>query len=356
MPNAKFTKTFTYKGKRFFAYGNTLEEAIANRERKRIAVEQGDLTRCGVTLRDWSESAFDTYKPNVSDDYMYQIKARFEKHVLSDLGGYPVDQITPMMLQTILNRQKGRSRSHIQKLSQDIFFVFDCARKNHMIRENPAEDLTKPKGTANKRRALTPFEREHLEKVLPTDPRFVFFKLMLYCGCRPSEAAGVMYEDVTTRSGVPALHIRGTKTPNSDRFVPIPTEIYPDLVKIDSEGIVARTTVGTKHNRSSYLRMVSSLERALNISMGAKLYRNEITEPVLADDFVPYILRHTYCTDLKKKGIDVRIAKDLMGHSDIRTTANIYDHADDESFLIAARGICTTPSTTPKGVKSGSFG
>lgn len=343
MPNARYTRTFVYKGHRYYAYGNTVEEAIAARERKRIAVEQGDHTRCGVTLREWTQAAIETYKANVSDARREEIAMRLNKHLLSDLGSYALDKITPFQLQAVMNRQKGMSKSHIAKLSQDMFFVFDCARKNGMIQNNPAADLVRPQGTANKRRAITPFEREHLEKVLPSDDRFVFFSLMLYCGCRPSEAANVRYEDVIEKNGVHFLHIRGTKTANSDRLVPIPEEVYPIIVKRDSRGFCAVTAAGTKHNRSSYLRMVSSLKRALNISMGAKLYRNEIVEPVLADDFVPYLLRHTYCTDLKKKGIDVRIAKELMGHADIRTTANIYDHGDDETLMLAAELLgCTT--------------
>ena len=48
---------------------------------------------------------------------------------------------------------------------------------------------------------------------------------------------------------------------------------------------------------------------------------------VLADDLVCYCLRHTFCTDLQKKGVPVDIAKYLMGHADIRTTANIYAHS-----------------------------
>ena len=83
----------------------------------------------------------------------------------------------------------------------------------------------------------------------------------------------------------------------------------------------------------------------MNISMGAKCYRNQLIPPLpLADDFVPYYLRHTYCTDLKKRGVDLRLAKELMGHSDIRITADIYDHADDESALLAAQqmGILQT--------------
>ena len=77
------------------------------------------------------------------------------------------------------------------------------------------------------------------------------------------------------------------------------------------------------------------------------MYRNQLIAPYpLADDFVPYNLRHTYCTDLQKKGIDIRTAQYLMGHSDISLTANIYTHADNSTILEAARLINGTTGTT----------
>ena len=53
-----------------------------------------------------------------------------------------------------------------------------------------------------------------------------------------------------------------------------------------------------------------------------------------APDLVPYCLRHTFCTDLQKKGIDVRVAQKLMGHSKIDLTASIYSHLDEDLFTI----------------------
>lgn len=334
-------KWFTYDGHRYVARGKTLEEAIMRKAEMLQKLKAGEQTSGGsMPLKTWTQTAFEAYKPNASENSVNQSLWRIEKHLLSDLGNLPVAKITPLQLQTVLNRQKDKSASHIRKLAQEIFFIFDCARKNGMIVKNPAEDLIKPRGSIRQRRALTPIEREHLLAVLPTDPRFIFFELMLYCGCRPGEAAHVMYEDVTIKQDVPFLHIRGTKTANSDRLVPIPKEMCPKLVNVPYSGFCALTQAGTPHDHSSYRRMVSSLERAMNISMGAKVYRNQLIPPLpLADDFVPYLLRHTYCTDLKKKGIDVRIAKDLMGHADIRTTANIYDHNDDDSLMAAAKLI-----------------
>lgn len=48
----------------------------------------------------------------------------------------------------------------------------------------------------------------------------------------------------------------------------------------------------------------------------------------VADDLTPYCLRHTFCTDLQRAGVPINVAKELMGHADIQTTANIYTHRD----------------------------
>lgn len=336
---SRIVKTFRYDGKKYFVYGKTEREALQKLFEKQAALKAGEETSGGkMPLRKWYKVAFEQFKPNCSEHYIYDMEKRFEKHVIPSLGSCAVESITPLQIQMILNAQKGKSRSLITKLSQEIFFVFDVARKNKMIRENPAQDVIKPKAVYNKRRSITDEERKHLLQVIPTDPRFVFFELMLYCGCRPAEAAEVRFEDVTDVQGVPFLHIRGTKTANSDRFVPIPKELYPLLINSQNSGIVAPNSAGSKHTESSYKRMVESLKRSMNISMGCKVYRNQLVEPLpLADDFVPYLLRHTYCTDLKKMGVDLRIARDFMGHADIQTTANIYDHDDGETLLLGAR-------------------
>ena len=92
----------------------------------------------------------------------------------------------------------------------------------------------------------------------------------------------------------------------------------------------------------------------MNISMGAKTYRNELIPPLqLAEDFTPYCLRHTYCTDLCRASIDVRAAQKLMGHANISITSDIYTHVDKGEILKAAEKLqlyydaCVTPSVTP---------
>ena len=85
----------------------------------------------------------------------------------------------------------------------------------------------------------------------------------------------------------------------------------------------------------------------MNISMGCQVYRNQLIPPYpLADDFVPYFFRHTYCTDLATKGVDIRTAQKLMGHSDIQMTANIYTHVQANHIMAAAELLGATKGAT----------
>ena len=114
--------------------------------------------------------------------------------------------------------------------------------------------------------------------------------------------------------------------------------LYEKIKDTPKSSYIAPNHAGNKHTENSFKRAVKALRRALNISMGCKVYRNQLIPPYpLADDFVPYDLRHTYCTRLCKQKVDIRVAQKLMGHSDIRLTANIYTHADNSNIIEAAQ-------------------
>lgn len=134
------------------------------------------------------------------------------------------------------------------------------------------------------------------------------------------------------------LHIRGTKTAKSDRLVPIPDELYEIIKNTPKNEFIACRENGNPITDDNRSKLWESFARALNISMGCKMYRNQLLPPFpLADDLVPYCLRHTYCTDLARKGIDIRIAQKLMGHADIKMTANIYTNFDQSDIVAAAK-------------------
>lgn len=338
MKKYKIRKTFTFDGKRYSAYGDSEKEALLKMFEKKKALEEGRVTVSGsMTVSEWTEIALSAYKPNVSPGVMRDMRMRIRKHILSVIGYRALRSVKPLDCQAIMNKCSGMSFSHIQKLSQELRFIFSTAVRNKLILESPAEYITLPKAVKGKRQSLTEEERKVFLQVCEGTDRFRVFQLMYYCGCRPSEAMGCEGRDLMVMDGVAALHIRGTKTANSDRIVPVSEELYSLIKDIPSEEPLAPNARGRHHSESSYNRAVSFLRREMNIALGCRVYRNQLIPPYpLRESFVPYDLRHTFCTDLARRGVDIRIAQKLMGHSSINITSDIYTHVDSQQILSEA--------------------
>ena len=325
--------TFTYLGKRYVVRAHTLEELYAKKAlRKKELEENMVIYDKHISVDEWADKAFDTYKQNTKN--LYDIKARYKKYVSPYIGQKPIGSIKAVECQTILNKCAGMSFSHCNKLKQELSFIFERAVENQIIPFNPAKGLRMPGYERGHRRSITDNERRHFMECYEKDPTYLLFFIMLKCGCRPEEAINLIGRDIDHEEKL--LHIRGTKTKNSDRYVPIPDELYGLISGIKPFEPISPNRDGKKHSKSSYIRLYEHLRRDMNISMGCKTYRNALIPPLpLANDFVPYCFRHTYCTDLCKAGIDVRIAQKLMGHANISITADIYTHVDMDDIQIA---------------------
>jgi len=333
MKKYTFSMDFTYEGKRYKVRADSQPELYKKyADKLRELEEDSAILSPSTTVNKWADRAFDTYKKDNTN--LEQMKLRFKKYASPVIGSIPISKVTSIQCQDILNKCSGMSFSHLDKLRQELRFVFRSAMNNGLIKRNPADDLTLPEYSKGQRRSITDHERKHLYKVCDAYEPFLLFLLMLECGCRPGEARGLQGRDID--HGQKLLHIRGTKTDNSDRYVPIPDRLYARIKDTAAFDHIVVNTLGHPYNRDAYVKLSHRLKRELNISMGCKVYRNALVPPYpLADDFEPYCLRHTYCTDLCKSGVDVRTAQRLMGHATIAITADIYTHVDTDQIVSA---------------------
>lgn len=334
------TKSLTFEGKRYFVTGATEKEAIEKLALKRHELEEGkrQLDPQYMTVKMWAERCFEEYKSNIQPDTKKNQWYRVNKWILSNIGDMRLKDVKPLHCQKIMNNMEGYAADTINKVLQLMRFIFDKAIQNNFIYENPAKYVNPPKGTKTSHRTITEAERNIILQVCDKEQKYIYFLFMLFCGCRNSEVAEIKGLDVEIMNEQPILHIRGTKTKNSDRRVPIPLYLYSRLPKIEPFAYFVTNANGNKLSKANRQTLWNHFRRDLNIAMGCKVYRNKLVEPFpVAPDLTPYCLRHTYCTDLQKKGVDLRISKDLMGHADIALTANIYTHTDMESILQAGQ-------------------
>lgn len=274
-----------------------------------------------MTLKEWSEICVPAYKPNLIKGtmYHYTFHSRLRTCILAYIGDMEIGEIKPIDCQQCLNKQMGRSQYHIREIHQMMNFLFERAIDNELILKNPARKITRPAGTKGGRRSLTNDERAAFLEAIE-DPVNLPFAFMYYCGLRPSEALNIRASDLIEVNGCPALHIRGTKTKNADRTVPVPS----NLSRLIQKSLKSSNKASQEYICHYAYETLSRRWQVLRKKIHA------------APDLVPYCLRHTYCTDLQKKGIDIRIAQKLMGHSNIDLTSTIYSHFDEDLFTITS--------------------
>ena len=337
MKKYKYRKRFTYQGKTYSVYADTKLELGRQMERKLDALRHSPhIMNEYTTVSEWADKCIEAYKTNQSPrthrDYIYTVRA----NILNVIGDRLISTIKPIDCQEVLNLQAGRSVSQINMVYQALTFLFSHALENCLVASDPTSHLVRPKGTRHHRRALKPEERAAMLKIAKTDRRYYLYLLIILCGCRPSEAAEARGSDIVKMDGYFMLHIRGTKTELSDRFVPIPDELYELIKNTPKDETIALNEYGNKITNQA--RLWNSFTRQVNLEMGCSTYRNALIPPFpLSEDLVPYCLRHEYCTNLARQGIDVRTAQKLMGHTTIKTTVNIYTHVDNSALVEAAK-------------------
>ncbi len=89
----------------------------------------------------------------------------------------------------------------------------------------------------------------------------------------------------------------------------------------DSEDVVFVTTMGSKCSR--YI-VASEIKRVLR-----RFKNGEYNVSGTLPDFHPHSIRHSFATRCAEKGVDVKVAYKLLGHSSITITMEIYQHVTD---------------------------
>lgn len=315
------TKTFTDDGKRYYVRGKTKKEVERKIEEKKKQLQENIIKESNITLEKWAYRAIKSYKTNQADDTQLKYVYRMEHCILQYLGKKRVRDIKPIDIQAVMNIQANRSRTQVNEVYQQLKFLFTSAYENGIIKRNPVLNLQKPKFYKTERREITSAEREALLTICAQDNNMNVFLFMLFCGCRPNEALNLMGEDIQTLDGVPVLHIRGTKTPNADRYVPLNDKLYNEYKNV--RGTLFLSPTGQIYTPNSYKRLCQKLKARLNFELGAE-YK---------EDFTPYLLRHSFCCECCRKDIDIRITARLMGHSTISITNRIYTHIETEEAI-----------------------
>lgn len=366
-PGETYRKTARWNGKQYEATGRTELEALTRLANKLAAAKRGEEAINGsMTVNAWYKQWKATYKDKkgLTTKSLDMYDEKYNGYIKPAIGHMKLQSVRDVHLQKILNAQAGMSASHAKKIRMILQQLFKRARQSRLIPYDPAELLELPAVTQGTRRSITDEERAAILAVAKTHRSGLWILTLLYTGMRPGETAALNWADVDFVNKEIHVHaakesgsrdIKGPKTAAGVRDIPIHAALLPllEAAKGDPFSPVFPTRAGTIQNESSMRRMWNSFRRALDIQLGAETQDGKIVRSVVAEDLTPYCLRHTFCTDLQRAGVPINIAKELMGHADIQTTANIYTHRDSATLHSSMSLLDGTAGATAGATKTG---
>lgn len=334
------TKSITWEGKRYYVYGNSEAEAYTKLGELKAQLKSGEIgISSNMPVDSWYEEWKNTYKkPLGLTSKSFKIyDEKYYGYVSPVIGKMPLKDVKKIHLQKVLNSQAGKSFSHVARIRNHMQQLFRSAKDEGLIKADPSVKLLLPDCEEGTHRAITDEERKAILKVAENHPSGLWVLMMLYAGLRPGETAALQWKDIDFKKN--EIHVykalesggkelKDPKTKSGIRDIPMRMELAKKLLaaKGDPDAPVFPTERGNFQNSGSLARKWKSFKRALDMHMGAELYRNKIIKSKVAEDLTPYCLRHTFCTDLEAAGVPINIAKVLMGHANIQTTAKIYTH------------------------------
>ena len=328
-----------YKGVNIDIKARTNKELVEKVKEKKKKIDRGSIDG-SMMMSDFGNLFLETNKKHSVSASWYQDLGYTWRTIVKGIGDRPMGNVKPILLQNYLNGL-DLADSTIKKRYDLICQIFHHAYLNGVTPTDYKQILVRPAGTpAENGRSITDYERKVLLEVLQGHRGELFCKLILYCGLRPSEVQALIWTDIdlakrtitVSKSYKRNGSVGIPKTDAAYRTVPIPAHLIPLLKEKHGEPFENLFSHGLTWRR----RMWDNVRREMNIAMGCRTYRNKLIPPYpLADDFVLYNLRHTYCTDLEKLGVPINIASRLMGHSNISITSKVYTHASTEALEIA---------------------
>lgn len=360
-------KTARYNGKKYEATGKTEKEAMTKLAEKLAAAKRGEEEIGGsMTVDAWFKEWLKTYKEpkGLTEKSLSMYTEKYNGYIKPRIGRLKLKDVKDIHLQKIMNEQAGRSESHAKKLRMVMQEMFRRARQTRLIAYDPSELLELPATTQGQRRSITDAERKAILEVAKYHPAGLWVLTLLYTGMRPGETAALTWADVDFKKNEIHIHaaresgaeaIKGTKTAAGVRDIPIHSELRKRLSEANGKPFspVFPNKDGKHMDDDTLRRRWKSFYRELDIHMGAEVYRNKIVKHAVAQDITPYCLRHTFCTDLQRAGVALNVAKELMGHSDISVTANIYTHKDNDVLHAGIALLDGTGGKNEGGGKSG---
>lgn len=351
-------------------YGATQAEADGKADDLRLRLRKGlNILAQRDTFGAWADRWMSRQKATLAEK-QYKNYIGYVTHLKNALDIVPIAKVLPADFEDLIGALAAENpythRPTAKKTLTDIrgtaYQIMQYAIDNRVLDYNPVGPVRVPKNSPQShRRALTDEEQQWIINTPHRAQRAAM--IMMYAGLRRGELIPLTWNDIdlaqrTIKINKSVAEIGGkmvvkpmTKTAAGMRTIDIPQRLV-DFLRAEQDADKAKRTQGKVSvlnalvcpassgnmlSSSSWKSMWNSYLTDLNFKYGNQMdrvgklakskYNSNGVERTIPN-ITAHWLRHTFATLLYLSGVDILTAKAQLGHSDVKTTLQIYTHLD----------------------------
>jgi len=277
------------------------------------------------------------------------------QHICPYIGNVPLQDLKPYQIQETINElvKEGKAPSTIRKVKVLLHSALEQAIDNGMLARNPSSRVVLPRMEQRDIRFFSLEEQRRFIDALPdtTGGRALYF--ILGTGIRSGELAGLRWSDINgdqftvnqtiqrirnfedeseTRSSLRA----GTpKTKAGRRTIPLPVKMQ-ELLQIQRQQM-DKKIAGVDWTASDLVFCSENGTPYEGRNLARVLHRT-LKQAGLPPMGV-HSLRHTFATRAVESGMDLRTLSEILGHTKVALTLQLYAHSTMETKVEAMNCI-----------------
>ena len=232
-------------------------------------------------------------------------------------------------------RVKEVSKTSVNIEIRTIKALFNYAIRMKYLSENPLH-YVKQFSIPQKEKLC--FSDDEVKIIMESIDEDNFRNLIIFAlltGCRLNEILNIQEKDIDFREMILTIRNKPNFKVKTGRIRHIPiSNPLKDLL----ESILSHIGKVIELSEPEGYIFVNSKGVKLNGNYVSKKFKNYLRQAGLPEKYHFHCLRHTFITNLIKKGVNINYAKQLAGHSDITTTMG-YVHIETEDLREAVNLI-----------------
>lgn len=330
------------KRQRKFVYGKTRREAARKLAAALKAHADGTLrTDERITVEQFVPMWLEAIRPTIKPRTWHRYEQMTRVHIVPHIGKVQLKRLSPQHLQRLYaNRlSTGLSGQTVLTVHRTIHRMLGHAVKWDLSARNVAQLVDPPRAQRYEARTLTATEAQRLLEVVRGDRLEALYVVALATGMRAGELLGLKWCDVDLETGVVAVRrslqmdqnkqavIGDTKTLRSQRRIML---IRSALDVLRAHRLRQEAEAAAPRHWNMWDEQDLVFPNTVGRPMTAQNLLRRSFRPALERAGLPPIrfhdLRHTVATLLLAQDVHPKIVSEMLGHTQIGITLDLYSH------------------------------